>query len=369
MDRIRSSWRERSPAWGVAAVLLVCVVCEAALGQPPQPFKKLFDTLWYLRSMAEIDDLTLVYGGVEGSSALIFRDYDNGKSYWTLLEGNELYLSDGSGSTNKWITTTVAGNFLTTERGATQTSGWSGPSEANKRQLSWAIVDLYARSKAADSANPILHAPFLKGFGWPGGGASFAEVQRICASMYLPPPELNTGSPTTGYVVSQTPEGGTLLTDPNTIIKVTLSGGIPTMPSNSGDWWDNPLIVGELGANGRVDATCPMTTSHVHREDPPSGLGGDANSVDAFFKLPASSRGRLVTVSQQAGAFDRLVLNAWKKSSTGALEYVKWDGNKDVGALGLKPVLVFVSPADADCYVMAEFKGRNLGSVRLTFQW
>ena len=71
---------------------------EAAARPPTAPFQRIWGTLWYLRSMAEIDDLSLVYGGVEGSSVLVYRDYGTGKSHWVYLEGNNpLFVAFGQG--------------------------------------------------------------------------------------------------------------------------------------------------------------------------------------------------------------------------------------------------------------------------------
>ncbi len=367
MNRTRTFPRGGIRFLALLTFLALCVApAGSALAQPPTPFTKLFDTLWYLRSIAEVDVLTSVYGGVEGSSALILRDYDNRKSHWTLLEGQELYLSSGAGG-SKWVTTQVPGNYVTSEWGGT----WNGaaPQESKKNQLSWVLVDLYLRSKAEGSS--ITHAPFLTGFGWTGGGASIADANSLCNSMDLVI-VLETGSPVNGFVISQSPAGGALITgaigSPAREVKVTLSGGVVIMPPILGDYWEDAILVGELGSDGTVNASGTLTLGYANNENPPTGIG-DPNAPDIFFKLPASAKGRLVTVTEQKGNFDRLVLCAFKKPTSGPLEMIKWDGIKDAAVVGIRPSLVFVHPRTVDCYVMGELTGRKLGAVRLTFRW
>jgi hypothetical protein len=92
---------------------------------------------------------------------------------------------------------------------------------------------------------------------------------------------------------------------------------------------------------------------------------------DVFIKLPTGSRGRLVTVRQQAGNHADLILSAWRNVGSPGPELTPISGNNgpDHCSRGRSAVLKFVAPADQDAYIMAETAIVDQGPVRLRVTW
>lgn len=376
-------WRSKPIRSVVASLALACASSVASAQPepgsttppppPPSGGFRVVGVLWYLRSHAAMDDLTLVYGGVQGSAALVYRDQTTQKSHWFFLEGGSLYVA--SDKEAPWYTSTSArGKFITTIR----PFDWSTPKEGNRRELSWLLADLYDLSKVVPT-NPavegdlkdIRHAPFFIGKGWTDAkGATWAEVQDLCESLGLTPQVQTTT--TQGYVNQQDPIGGTLMT-PGTgdNIKVWFDQTPPSsIPLVAGDSWLGPIPLEDPDGDGVIIATVDVTASHVDDAKSPikyyDGTPVDRNRKDLFLKLPPEAKFHKVSV-KQVEPRDRLILTAWKVAG-GLLNNVPSADRPYTAQLGLQPTIEYVHDSD-DILIMVEFDTRNTGHAVLKIEW
>ncbi len=345
---------------GLLAAAVVATSCSVAKAQgPPGKVERVWGVLWYLRNTAEIDDLTLVYGGTEGSACLVMRDYPNQKSHWVFVHGTKMYLCTGPTMPQE-KTTTVRGRFITSEQGFQ----FSAEKEGDRRDLSFALADIHNYEQEAATGYQIRHTPFLKGKGWVLQAASRQEAERVCAAMGLTL-VVPSGGPQVGRVVTQVPQEGDPIegATPATVT-VTLDGSTVAAPIPvPGGGWASPVLIVDDDGDGVVMKAAEMTPYHSNALTSTINTGTRA---DLFFKLPAAAEGKLVTVTQWK-RFDRLVLSAWQLQS-GTLAPIPWMGAPQAAVVGHTPELKFVAPA-SDTFVMAEFFFRDIGDVSLKFVW
>ena len=339
---------------------------------PPSGGFRVVGVLWYLRSHAAMDDLTLVYGGLQGSAALVYRDQTAQKSHWFLLEGGSLFVASDHDA--PWYTSTSSrGKFITT----TRPFDWSAPKEGNRRELSWLLADLYDLSKAVPTdpnegeLRDIRHAPFFIGKGWTNAkGATWAEVQDLCDSLGLVP-QVQTAT-TQGFVNQQLPLGGTLMT-PGTgdNIQIWFDQTPPSsIPLVAGDSWLGPMPVEDADGDGVAIVNVEVTASHTDDAKSPvkyyDGTPVNRNRKDVFLRLPPEAKYHKVTV-KLVEPRDRMILTAWKVVG-GSLANVPSGDRTYTAQLGLQPTLEYVHDSD-DIVLMVEFDTRNTGNAVLKIEW
>lgn len=329
--------------------------------------------LWYLRSHAAMDDLTLVYGGVTGSAALVHLDKPNKTSYWTFLDGK---IVDGKEESEVFIrkTETSPNDTTTSKRGWHITSVLNGPwqpeKDGNRRNLSWALAELFELSKTppTDPAKDgtemdIRHAPFLTGKGWTQSkGATWAEVSELCQQLELTPAVKSPDK--TGLVYKQNPMHGVPMPlGGNKIIEVWFDGNPVSIPRLGGDSFENPIPVTD--PNGDGIAVVPVAITPAHGDDATSGISTRFRK-DLFLRLPAAALDREVTITQ-VDATDRVVLTLFRMEAGQPRDIASGD-SPHTGKAADQETLRF-RPDTEDIVVMVEFETRNTGSTLLRIEW
>jgi hypothetical protein len=356
-------------------IITGCVACPKVDAQPPTGWDEIFGILWYLRSFADDDDLTHVYGGVDGSSVLVYRDYDNGKSHWVFLEGGPssvAFLSMGAGMPHE-LSTNVRGEFLT----STTSFTWSGPKVANKRDLSYYLVDAYEYSLLDSQPGTINHVPFLRGKGWTLGGAMKNEAKLLVEGVGLTFAIDPTGDQT-GFVVEDTvPINGSLLTAGSTVtvkLQQVMVAGITT-----GDTWQTAMAITDDDGDKAATATGVISVDHTQTASSPIHPNHPAHRIlnpgmpipqrrDIFFRLPAEAQGKIINVSQTSGHYESLMLSV-KTVNNGQLVDVPWGGKKYAAVNGMRPQLQFFNPPETTCYLMVEHRFRDVATISLDVKW
>jgi len=355
----RSTTAHRCIALAVCLLAAAAPAPRARAFDGPSNFTRVWGSLWYLRSTHEVDAVTLVFGGVDGSSALVSRDVVKKKSYWVFLEGASMDVSFGA-ITPPEAVTSVPGDLIVSAYPYIVEE----KKEANKRDLSYALCDVWSYTKDKDK---IKHMPFFFGKGW-NGGAWYAEAQSICQSMTIAI-ELAASSPAKGRVIVQDPIGGKLLADGAAHkVVVTLDGSDPPAVvaalSAAADGTSMARAIPVVPAPGERFALAAgeMTTAHADILPP----GSTEKMNDLVFRLPAEAANELITVSEE-GMGDRLRLTMWTWDG-GAPTSPPWLGSTKTQITAFAPRFRFLQPND-HCYLAVEFPSRNLGSVQLRFEW
>ena len=337
------------------------------------PGFRIVGALHYLRREAVTDDVTLVHGGADEAAVLAYRDRAMGKSHWFFLGGRNLFVASHPGA--PWYASaSERGRFITT----TRPFDWSEPREANRRELSWLIADLFDLSRTPPPTSgtegklkDIRHAPFFVGKGWTGGlGATWAEVQDLCESLGLVP---LVQTPTTeGYVRRQDPAGGSLMELGAGNDLLVWFDGTPTgtPPAPAGDSFLHPIRIED--PDGDDVAVVPVRVTAVHADDAkssilkPDGTPLDRDRKDVFLDLPAEAMNRVVTV-RLVEPRDRVILTAWKIVG-GHPTDIPSGGRPYTSQLGVWPKLEFLHDSE-DIVIMVEFDTRNTGSTVLRIEW
>lgn len=360
---------------------LAIFLATAPLAAPPPPalaasFVKYWGPLWYLRSYEVKDDVTLVYGGVRGCTGLAWQDVDNKRTYWIFLERGDLgqgkmFTSMGTDAPIEQQTV-YPGYFIMTEPLTCYT-----PKDSDHRNLSYLLIDVYnyfLNDPIAPVTN-VTHSPFLSGKGWIGHtGASMKEAQEICTALGLTL-VVDNGA-TQGYVLHpQVSSPGALrdLVQPDHSVHVNLDGAVIPPPATPvvGDTWTSPFDLPDPLNLHKADVSVSLTVDFTDNsfDCPMTPLPGfKAGRRDAFYRLPDTARGRMVTVTAQPGSYDRLCLTAWQLGGTTIIPIPSTTATY-TASCGLRPKLQFVNGPDATCFVMVENQLRDLADIKLHFEW
>jgi hypothetical protein len=151
-------------------------------------------------------------------------------------------------------------------------------------------------------------------------------------------------------------------------VTVTLDGSEPmsiplaVAPPPDGTTFAKAIpVVVEAGQNVGF-AEGDLTTNHADLVPP----GSTERRSDLIFRLPAAAADRLITVTQDGGA-DRLALTMWDWDG-GTPSSPPWMGSATTTKTSFNPTFRFLQTND-HCYLAVEYPSRNLGHVRLRFEW
>lgn len=329
---------------------------------------RVIGVLWYLRSHAAMDDLTLVYGGLRGSAALVYRDCENKTSYWTFLDGKDgssVFISKDSTSPD-YTSTSKRGWFITSVRDG----GWQPEKDGNRRELSWALADLFELSQAAPG-NPategtemnIRHAPFLTGKGWTQSkGATWAEANELCKQLDVTLKVMETSD--TGLVYAQEPMPGTPMPiGANTPLKVWFDGNPVAIPPLDGETFASPIPVTD--PNGDGIAVVPIDITAAHANDSQSEISPKRRK-DVFFELPPAALNREVKI-RQLDPSEPVMITVFRRSA-GELRNIPDGELPYTGKKGDQPTLEYRHDSN-DIVIMVEFDRRNTGKNTLRIEW
>lgn len=335
---------------------------------------RVIGVLWYLRSHAAMDDLTLVYGGLRGSAALVYRDFKNKLSYWTFLDGK---IVNGTEESELFIKKdpNAADYTLTSKRGWYITSGlngyWQSQKDGNRRELSWALADLFELSKVAPidpstegTEMNIRHAPFLTGKGWTQSkGATWAEVKELCLQLGLEAQEMPPNG-TTGLVYKQEPIHGTPMPiGANTPLKVWFDGNPVAISPLDGETFASPIPVAD--PNGDGIAVVPIDITAAHADDSQSEISPKRRK-DVFLELPPAALNREVKIGQLDAA-EPVMITVFRRSA-GELKNIPDGELPYTGKKGDQPTLEYRHDSN-DIVIMVEFDKRNTGKNTLRIEW
>jgi hypothetical protein len=361
---------------------------SASQGSGPSSFAHFWGPMWYLRTKILQDDLTLVYGGVTGSYSLVFQDPDRKVTRWIMLDpesSSSSLVVVGYNPKAPWgVSSSEVGKMVT----STQFKSWQPTAQqAPKRDLTYGLMDLFAEDvDPNDPSWAAIHNPFLIGANWPGGGATVDEAKLVCAHLHLEFGWVDPNDPNkSGFVIYQDPNTASpgLWRDPTAASRPFLvrangaTTGLPPIegsdPSSAVTLDDPPQAGGNyvverspsIGPGNRGTLNCPILGLTAYKY----GAAPD-NRHEIYFKIPTTADNRTVTVTQTPGYYDVLVLTLWRMDSSGNLVAVPAsDGTPYTATAGLRPFLQFRPITSEAYYLMAEEQFRDVGRVRLHFEW
>jgi hypothetical protein len=327
---------------------------------------------WYLRSLAEYDDLTFIYGGVEGSSALVLRDntVNPATSTWIFLEGKKLFVSPGYGSPTSAETITPGKYAMSFFPGGPS----SQTAEYDRRELSYLLIDLRINSivfgMPPGTGSEVIHAPFLTGPGWGAqGGAHHSEAANIASQLGLTFQIV--GSPQQGFVTTQNPPGGALM-GAGAVLSVELEAGQPleiasvdTMETAHECEGEGPYECSvTITPKDDDDLMCPLAPQ-IDRMLRHRGAGEATKRRDVFIRLPPETRGKDILVRQAPGRFDALMLTAFHKTANAPPTVIQCHDGSEAASAGRTADLYFRNPDTGASFIMVEFCFRDTGIAKL----